>query len=387
MTEEQRLAKSLLESLDQAAILEFDRIARLTTQVLGVPVGLVSLVEERRQVFAGTVGMSPPYSDFLQSPLNQSFCELVLSSHALVVVGDASQDERFGEQFASQSSDVIAYLGFPIADSDGTLLGVFCLIDSEPRVWTEEEIDIARDFAAIAATQAQCMLQGNYQRDLLDVLTHDLKNPLTAINFSSQLLLERRDTLPSQVGELLDAVTDSAAQAFELLAQVGKHKESSCEGELCQLAVAVEKMTESMRPSATAKGITIRSNPLPEKVYLATDEWLVERVLDNLLSNAIKYTPREGQVAIDLISVGATAGVRITDSGPGFSEEDIALLYQRYLRLSALPTEGESSSGLGLSIAKRLATQAGGSLELVSGPSESASFEVLFPIREPVALD
>lgn len=387
MTEEHRLAASLVESLDQAAILEFDRIANLATRILGVPVGLITLVEEKRQVFAGAAGLAAPYCDLRETPLSHSFCQKVVSSRALVVVQDARSDPRFSDNAAIQDLGVVAYLGFPIADPDGAVLGAFCLIDSEARTWTAAEVDSARDFAAIAATQAQCLMQGNYQRDLLDVLTHDLKNPLAAVDFSSRLLLERRDSFPPKAGELLDAIIDSSAQAFELLKQVGKHQDSSCDSALTSLSEVVVKMLASLSPSAKLKSITLHCEAPTEEIYLSTDQWMVERVLDNLLSNAIKYTPREGSLTVEYVTSARGAGVRITDSGPGFSEQDIALLYQRYVRLSALPSGGESSSGLGLSIAKRLTILAGGSLELVSQPMESASFEILFPVRTPVSLD
>lgn len=384
MNEEHRLAASLVESLDQAALLEFDRIANLAAQVIGVPISLVSFVEEGRQVFAGVAGLAAPYCDLRETPLSHSFCQTVIASRTLVVVSDASQDDRFRDNPALQDLGVLSYLGFPLADSDGTVLGAFCLIDTKPHDWNEDEIDRARDFAAIAATQVQCQIQGNYQRNLLDILTHDLKNPLSALDFSARLLLEQRETFPSQAGQLLEAIIDSSTQAFELLKQVGKRQAGDCEGHLCALSDIVSKMLAKAQSSADAKSITLHCDEIPAQVSIASDLWLVERVLENLISNAIKYTPRNSSIEVRFTSSEGMAGVCICDKGPGFSEQDKALLYQRYVRLSALPSGGESSSGLGLSIAKRLASLAGGSLQLTSQAGESACFEILFPVQTVV---
>ena len=138
-------------------------------------------------------------------------------------------------------------------------------------------------------------------------------------------------------------------------------------------------MLENLKDVASRKSIELKLNLTHANPMSVSDGWLVQRILENLVDNAIKYSPKESQVHFESVEDGDLVGLRIRDSGPGFSEEDLAMLYKRYSQLSARPTEGEASSGLGLSIAKRLVMLTGGSLELTSKPGESAEFEVLFP--------
>jgi signal transduction histidine kinase len=80
----------------------------------------------------------------------------------------------------------------------------------------------------------------------------------------------------------------------------------------------------------------------------------LEEVFDNLLSNAIKYTPPGGEVRILLGQRGDAVRFVVSDTGPGFTDQDKQKLFTKFQRLSARPTGGESSTGLGLAIAKRL---------------------------------
>jgi signal transduction histidine kinase len=107
---------------------------------------------------------------------------------------------------------------------------------------------------------------------------------------------------------------------------------------------------------------------------------VLEHVFENLATNAIKYGPKNSAVWVSFHVTPEFGHIRIRDEGPGFSPADMKRLFERYVKLSASPTGNEISTGLGLSIAKRLANQHGGRLELISQPRESAEFEVTFGV-------
>jgi signal transduction histidine kinase len=103
----------------------------------------------------------------------------------------------------------------------------------------------------------------------------------------------------------------------------------------------------------------------------------LERVLDNLVSNAVKFSSPGGHVRVEVRQEGSAAAISVTDSGPGIPEEDRPRLFRKFARLRPRPTAGESSSGLGLYITKRLVDAMGGSIAISSPPEGGATFVVM----------
>src|SRR6202043_2304890 len=105
--------------------------------------------------------------------------------------------------------------------------------------------------------------------------------------------------------------------------------------------------------------------------------------IDNVLSNAIKYSPIGGRIEVGVDRRGESAVIRISDEGPGLSPEDTARLFGRFQRLSAKPTGGETSTGLGLSIVKRIIDMHGGEVTANSaGPGQGSTFTVTLPAAD-----
>lgn len=150
---------SLLDHPDRLAALDgtelvdtppeavFDRAVQLATRVLGTPVGLLSLVDGRRQFFKAQVGLTEPYAVERETPLSHSFCQYVVGADEPLVVRDARDDRDLQENLAISDLGVVAYLGVPVHDADGHVLGSFCAIDGEPRDWTEEDKVLLEDIA------------------------------------------------------------------------------------------------------------------------------------------------------------------------------------------------------------------------------------------------
>jgi signal transduction histidine kinase len=106
----------------------------------------------------------------------------------------------------------------------------------------------------------------------------------------------------------------------------------------------------------------------------------MREAIDNLVSNAIKYSPIGGKIGLLVSHDTSNTIIRVTDEGAGLSPEDLGRLFGRFQRLSAKPTAGESSTGLGLSIVKRIIDMHGGTVTADSaGPGEGATFTILLP--------
>lgn len=148
-----------LEALRRAELLDtppeeaFERLTRMATAILGVPVSLVSLVDEHRQFFKSARGLPEPWASARQTPLTHSFCQHVVSRAEPLVVADSRLDPLVRDNAAIGDLGVIAYAGVPIESVEGEVIGSLCAIDSRPRQWTPEELTILRELASLARTE------------------------------------------------------------------------------------------------------------------------------------------------------------------------------------------------------------------------------------------
>ena len=150
-----------LAALRQTALLDgpaeaaFDRLTRLATTILSVPIALVSLVDEDREFFKSCIGLPEPWASRREVPLSHSFCQHAVASGEPLVIADARQHPLVRDNLAIPDLGVVAYAGIPLITSDGHVLGTLCAIDSQPRRWTEAEVAILGDLAASVMTEIE----------------------------------------------------------------------------------------------------------------------------------------------------------------------------------------------------------------------------------------
>ena len=150
--------------------------------------------------------------------------------------------------------------------------------------------------------------------------------------------------------------------------------------EPCDFGALVAQIVEQNLVNATNKKIEVRIG-IQKDLIVNTDSAAVLQILDNLISNAVKYSPSNSTIHVHTMPEKNHALVLVRDEGPGISDEDQKKLFQKYCRLSAQPTGGESSTGLGLSIAKRLAQALGGDILCRSGLGAGTTFTFRLPIE------
>ena len=141
--------------LDTSAEEAFDRITRLASRVLNAPVALFSLVSNDRQFFKSAVGLPEPWATRRETPLTHSFCQHTVDTGQPLVVRDAREHATLKDNLAVRDLNVIAYMGAPIVDKNGFGLGALCVIDGKPRDWSDEDLAILREFAALIVSEVQ----------------------------------------------------------------------------------------------------------------------------------------------------------------------------------------------------------------------------------------
>ncbi len=174
-----------LEALRRTLLLDsppeetFDRLTRLATAVLKVPVALVSLVDDKRSFIKSCFGLTGPLAASRQTPLSHSFCKHAVASQEPLLVSDARLDPLVKDNPSVSEFGVIAYAGIPLITSDGHALGTFCVVHGEPHEWTEEEIGILRVLATSTIAEIELRRLVGQLHGLTDRL-HDVVETRTS---------------------------------------------------------------------------------------------------------------------------------------------------------------------------------------------------------------
>jgi len=204
---------------------------------------------------------------------------------------------------------------------------------------------------------------------LMEVLAHDLKNPLFAISLAVQTLRIKAHPDPAFQARVMDhiesTVLDMTANIEALLSQKAEERaEFPLTFQQINLQAAVKDAIHAMRPAANAKQMTLEMKSPGTSVVVLADAQALRHILDNLISNAIKFSPSGSIITISPVMMPEEMpACLVMDEGPGFTAQDEDGLFQKYSRLSARPTGGESSTGLGLAIVKMLAERMSGTVK------------------------
>jgi len=293
-----------------------------------------------------------------------------------------------------------------LSDTDRALVEIFCsrlsiafdnviLYEQLQRANTrlEERVaqrtqDLTTTNRRLAAQWARLRQANSFKSEILGTIAHDLKNPLGVILGRTEIVKEMiaaagalDGNVQAQLAQIRGAANQLTQMVDDLVADaMADALDITIRREPVDISMLVEEVAEANRPLAARKKQTITVSAPPNHAAMCDADRLREAI-DNLVSNAVKYSPIGG--AIDLL-VAQTAGgimVEVRDRGAGLSPEDISRLFGRFQRLSAKPTAGESSTGLGLSIVKRIVDLHGGQITVESpGPGKGATFKLTLPV-------
>jgi signal transduction histidine kinase len=219
----------------------------------------------------------------------------------------------------------------------------------------------------------------------LGIASHDIRAPRgNIVNLTEGLRSDPAD--PATRSERIDTITSEAQRVLCLVEDLlttaalesGKLELRPAPTDLIEISHAV---VDSLRWQASAKRQKLVCHSVSaETGRLSGDAARLYQVVANLVSNAIKFSPPGATVTLSFARTATTVSVSVRDEGPGFSAADTAKLFQPFDRLAAVPTAGESSHGLGLSIAHEIVRLHGGNLRVDSRPGFGATFTAELPV-------
>lgn len=238
------------------------------------------------------------------------------------------------------------------------------------------------------------------KNEFIGVATHDLRNPLSVLNLALDLFrikakgkdIGEVEPLINQMDATVKRMTSLVSKLLEInQLDVGKfeiHMERTKAEPICAEVIKQNRIT------AESKKIQLHYAAEPSlDIEVMVDPSAFSQIMDNMVSNAIKYVPPETSVYCTLELVGTSSGLPdlilidkklrfvVKDEGPGIAKEEHDRVFRKFAKTSNQPTGEESSSGLGLSIAKRLAREMRGDLGFVSEKGEGATFYLEIPYR------
>jgi two-component system sensor histidine kinase/response regulator len=238
-----------------------------------------------------------------------------------------------------------------------------------------ELVSRVRTQLALKAARDRLQQLAEDKDELLGILAHDLKNYLGGLQMSSQLLrdrLARNGHGDAPTAQLADNILHTSGQllAFvkQFLANAAADHGVALKPVMLSVSAAAAAVVKQYQEAAHRKELDIQTEFPDAGMDVLADASALDQVLDNLLSNALKFSPPRRRIRVSVRAGPACVECRVQDEGPGFTEEDTTRMFRRYGRLSARPTAGEPSTGLGLSIVRKLVRAMKGELICESVP-------------------
>ncbi len=256
-----------------------------------------------------------------------------------------------------------------------TALIILLLIRRKNKLLKEQNELIQRQNSKLAQFNAE-------KNALISIVSHDLNAPFTSIKMWSQILLADTSNLSESQKKALYRIQSSADNG-ELLIKDMLHIEKeeikyhTLKLEEVDLNAFLEDIIITYQPQAQQKEIKLNNTSSGHPVLFISDRYIISRICENLLSNAIKFTPRGGNIGVSLSETADNINIIVRDEGVGIAKEDLPYLFSKYRKISSMPTEGEYSTGLGLSIVKRLVEELNGKITVESEPGKGSTFTVI----------
>jgi signal transduction histidine kinase len=262
---------------------------------------------------------------------------------------------------------LLSCAGAPMLDEDGLITGAVLVVRdvTEPRQLERE------------------------RQAMLDVVTHDLKTPLTAVKAFSQSVRRRLESSGHPEGARLSQV-ECAVEQMRVLVDDLQDAASLERGNValqlarCDLSALCRTVADEQM-AAAGRTVTLR---LPRRrVWVEADTVRLSQVIRNLLSNALKYSPSEKPVVLQLSRARSTVRLSVRDEGPGIPQSARAQLFNRYFRVPGIAVQHGPSKGvgLGLYIARRLVELHGGEIGVESELGAGSTFWLTLPVSAEVA--
>jgi len=372
--------------MDTDAEAEFDELTLLASKICGTPIALVTLLDNYRQWFKSNIGLSAS-----QTPIEQAFCaHTIREESGMMEVNDARTDKRFSSNpLVTSDPNIVFYAGISLINPQGIALGSLCVIDRVPRKLSSDQLEALGIIAKQVITQMELRIKirklsqankqlnesNRFMQRFATTAAHDLKNPLSSISMSAQLMLKQSSCKEDE--KLFKLATTSLSSANKLVQMVNDMLEYSLRPEALTNSRENVDLLDLIQKTILMMGVDQDVEiTLPEQsAILKTSEIALQQIFINLLTNAIRYNDKsECKIEISFSSTEDRIIFEVADNGPGIPLEQLNRIFEKDVTLGITDRFNQKGTGLGLHTVKLLIEKLDGHIEVSSEIGHGSRF-------------
>lgn len=393
--EEERLkALYQYQILDTLPEDDFDELTKLASEICGTPISFLTLVDRNRQWFKSRHGL-----ELVEIPRELGHCShTILQPDEVMIVEDVFKDERFCDNPALTGDPAaVFYAGVPLVNPEGYALGSLCVIDTEVRKLTEQQVshlkivanqvvkqlELRRKLVELAEAQEKLnqtnkeLEQSNLELTrFASIVSHDLKSPLNTISSLTDIMKEEYEAVLDELGvEQLTLMKECSLQLAEMVVGIYEYSKWGSyfedKKEQVDLNKSLEKTVKLLSPP---KDVTVVFKKDLPTIY--TFKIAIEQIFSNLINNAIKYNDKpKGLVTVLYEEMETEHIFKIMDNGPGIPESDQVRIFDIFQTLGTTDRFKEKGTGVGLAIVQQLVKKLGGHISVISEMEHGSVFQ------------
>lgn len=373
--------------MDSGEEKDFDAIASIASALCHTPISLITFIDDKRQWFKSHVG-----TELTENFRDLSFCtHTIAGADEVMVVPDALQDARFASNPVVTEAKVTFYAGVPLINEDGFALGTLCVLDQKPHDFSQEQItalkalakqvvdkiELRRKVVVLEKTNQELINANVLIQKFASMAAHDLKNPLSSIKLTSQLLKKRSEILHNEgCLKLVNMNLAATDNMLELVDEMMAYSRNP--------ALLLEKKQEFELNALISKVLSLLVVPGNIRIVLPETDYSVhfpivafDQILINLLSNAIRYNDkRDGLIQIRFAEEKDFYLLEIEDNGRGIPETYLEKIFDSNFTLEVQDRFNKHGSGIGLSTVRDLLYLLQSSISVTSVVGAGSTFTV-----------
>ncbi|RZA22826.1 MAG: GAF domain-containing sensor histidine kinase [Proteobacteria bacterium] len=368
----------------------FDRLAFLAAKFLNVPLTIVSIVGDEKQFFKAAHGLPSPFDVSREIPIEDSICRYTLQNEP-IIADDATKHELLKHHPTIGPWGIGAFIAIPMMTPDGHVLGAFCAVDTKARPWKDDDILMLKELTAsvmreihlrekISQLEDESILRDKF----VAAISHDLRNPLNVAKMGAQLLsdMDGDEQERADISRVICENVDRADKMIQDLLTASRLKA----GDKMPLEVSFGNLSSLLHSTVESlqKGHRRTFDIQADKTI--DGHWdfdRVRRVVENFSGNAVKYGDESKPIRISVEDHPESARISVHNFGPMIPSGEIENLFNLFKRAQSARDSQHLGWGVGLTVARSLAEEMGGRIEVESTEEKGTIFSLHLPKVRP----